>query len=33
MLRLMIKLGLHGKRHNIATQNLSKWMHEQGLGA
>jgi hypothetical protein len=33
MLRLMIRLGIHGKRHRIAEQKLLQWMHEQGLGA
>lgn len=33
MKRLMIKLGFHGKRHEIAIKKLIDWMHNNGLGA
>lgn len=33
MLKLLIRLGFHGKRHNMALQKLETWMHDNGLGA
>ncbi len=33
MRRLLVKLGFHGKRHQIATAKLVQWMHDNGLGA
>lgn len=33
MLRLLIKLGMHGKRHQIAEQKILQDLHDSGLGA
>lgn len=32
MLRMMIYLGFHGKRHKIAAALIFEYMHNNGLG-
>lgn len=33
MLRLMVRLGMHGRAHNRAMAKLVEWSHNNGLGA
>jgi len=32
MKRLMIKIGIHGKRHIVRHARILEWMHNNGLG-